>query len=56
MAKTSVVGAQIDSGTKHGALLVLHRLDISISEAIRLYFEAIVEHQGIPFDYSDDEE
>ena len=55
MALKAVVGAQIDLATKCQALRVLHELDMTISEAVRLYFDAIVECQGIPFDYKDEE-
>jgi addiction module RelB/DinJ family antitoxin len=50
MAYKAVIGAQIDGAVKHDALLVLHELDITISQAVRLFFEAIVECGGMPFD------
>jgi len=48
--KNSVVRARIDSGLKASAARVLAACGLELSDAIRLFLQQVVAHQGIPFD------
>ena len=48
--KNSVVRARIDSGLKANAARVLAACGLELSDAIRLFLQQVVAHQGIPFD------
>lgn len=47
--KSSVVRARVDSDTKKRVEVILDRLGLNTSEAIRLYLKQIELHQGLPF-------
>jgi len=47
--KDSVVRARIDGDTKKKAEEILHKLGISTSEAINVYFNQILLNNGLPF-------
>lgn len=47
--RTAMVRARIEPGLKRNAERVLDRVGLDSSEAIRLYFRAIVNEKGIPF-------
>ena len=47
--KTAVIHARIEPQTKHQAESVLHRLGISPTEAIRIFYRQISLHNGLPF-------
>lgn len=49
MSKTALVHARIEPGTKSRAESILHRLGMSPTEAIRLFYTQITLHQGLPF-------
>lgn len=44
------VRARIDSKTKKKAVRVLSRMGISVSDAIRLLLEDVIEKKRLPFD------
>lgn len=48
--KNSVVRARIDSALKADAVRVLAACGLEPSDAIRLFLQQVVAHQGIPFD------
>jgi len=48
--KNSVVRARIDSALKANAVRVLAACGLEPSDAIRLFLQQVVAHQGIPFD------
>jgi len=48
--KDSVVRARIDSELKASAARVLAACGLEPSDAIRLFLQQVVAHQGIPFD------
>ena len=50
MARTATIQARIDPDVKEKAQKVLNTLNISLSEAISLYFTQISLNRGIPFD------
>jgi len=50
MIKKARVEARVDKKLKEEVLSVLRKLDISESEAIRMYFRQIALTQGIPFE------
>jgi DNA-damage-inducible protein J len=47
--KSAVVRARIDSGLKANAIRVLAACGLEPSDAIRLFLQQVVAHQGIPF-------
>ena len=47
--KTAVVHARIEPGTKRSAEGVLHRLGLSPTEAIRMFYRQITLRGGLPF-------
>ncbi len=49
MRKDSVVRARIDANLKAQASKVLAACGIELSDAIRLYLQQVVLHEGIPF-------
>ncbi|MEX0735392.1 MAG: type II toxin-antitoxin system RelB/DinJ family antitoxin [Steroidobacteraceae bacterium] len=48
--KNAVIRARIDSELKANALRVLASCGLEPSDAIRLFLQQVVTHQGIPFD------
>lgn len=48
--KDSVVRARIDADLKANAARVLAACGLELSDAIRLYLQQVVAHQGIPFE------
>lgn len=48
--KNAVIRARIDSELKASALRVLASCGLEPSDAIRLFLQQVVAHQGIPFD------
>ena len=48
--KDAVIRARIDSDLKVNALRVLAACGLEPSDAIRLFLQQVVAHQGIPFD------
>ena len=48
--KNAVIRARIDSELKANALRVLASCGLEPSDAIRLFLQQVVAHQGIPFD------
>ncbi len=50
MAKTATIQTRIDEDTKLKAQGILNDLDISMSEAIKMYLKQIIFHKGIPFE------
>jgi DNA-damage-inducible protein J len=48
--KNAVIRARIDSELKANALRVLAACGLEASDAIRLFLQQVVAHQGIPFD------
>lgn len=47
--KNAAIRARIDSGLKANALRVLASCGLEASDAIRLFLQQVVAHQGIPF-------
>jgi len=50
MARNATIQARVNDETKSEAKKVLDKLNISMSEAISMYFQQIVFHKGIPFE------
>lgn len=50
MIKQARVEARVSSSLKEDVLEILRKLDISESEAIRMYYRQIALNKGIPFD------
>ena len=50
MAKTAIIQSRVDPVIKNKALIILKKLNISMSEAISLYLAQITLHNGIPFE------
>jgi len=48
--KDAVVRARIDGDIKKRAEEILHKLGLSTSEAINVYFNQILLNEGLPFD------
>lgn len=48
--KNAVVRARIDANLKANAARVLAACGLELSDAIRLYLQQVVAHQGIPFE------
>lgn len=48
--KDAVVRARIDADLKANAARVLAACGLELSDAIRLYLQQVVAHQGLPFD------
>lgn len=49
MKKDTVVRARIDAGLKAEAARILALCGLEVSDAIRLYLQQVVLHEGIPF-------
>lgn len=50
MAKTAMIRARTEPGLKAEVERVLHKLGLSCSEAINLFFAQVTLKKGIPFD------
>ena len=50
MIKKARVEARIESSLKENVSKILRKLDISESDAIRMYYRQIAMNKGIPFD------
>jgi len=50
MGKSATINTRIDEKTKKQAQSILRILNISMSEAISMFFKQIVLHKGIPFE------
>jgi len=50
MARTATIQARIDPEIKTRAQRIFNTLNISMSEAISMYFTQVALHKGIPFD------
>ncbi len=50
MSRTATIQARIDPEIKSKAQRVFNALNISMSEAISMYFTQVALHKGIPFD------
>ncbi len=49
MAKTETLHIRLDPGVKGAVEDILHRLGMSPSEAVNIFFHQILLHQGLPF-------
>lgn len=49
MNKTATINARIEPETKASAERVLHKLGLSPTEAIRIFYRQITLRQGLPF-------
>jgi DNA-damage-inducible protein J len=49
MNKSAVIHARIEPATKNSAERVLHRLGLSPTEAIRIFYRQITLRRGLPF-------
>jgi DNA-damage-inducible protein J len=49
MNKSAVIHARIDPSTKSLAERILHRLGVSPTEAIRMFYRQIALRRGLPF-------
>ena len=49
MAKSEILTLQIDSNLKEQAEALFSSLGMTLEEAITLFFEASIQHGGIPF-------
>lgn len=47
--KTAAIHSRIDPGTKEKAETILHRLGVSPTEAIRMFYTQITLRNGLPF-------
>jgi DNA-damage-inducible protein J len=50
MNKSSRVEARMDSDLKQAAEAIFSQLGVSPSEAIRIFYQQVCLHQGLPFD------
>ena len=50
MARTAAIQVRIEPKTKKQVQRILADLDITLSEAVSMYFKQIVFHNGIPFE------
>ena len=50
MSKTVTVRAQIEAGLKDKAVQVFHKLGLSTTQAINLFYRQVELRQGLPFD------
>ena len=50
MSKNAIVHARIDSDLKNQAENILHKIGLSSAEAIRLFYNQISLHNGLPFE------
>jgi len=50
MARSAMIRARTEPGLKAAAERVFHRLGLSCSEAINLFFAQVTMRKGIPFD------
>jgi DNA-damage-inducible protein J len=50
MAKTETIRARVDSKLKADAEAVLHKLGLTASDAIRLFYRQLALRKGLPFD------
>jgi DNA-damage-inducible protein J len=49
MAKSETIRARVEPGLKHKAEAVLHRLGMTPTEAITLFYKQVTLHRGLPF-------
>ena len=52
MAKTEMIRARVEPDLKAQAERVLHKLGLSATEAITLFYKQVVLRQGVPFEVS----
>ena len=50
MTKTEIIQACVDLDLKREAEEVFAELDLSATEAITLFYQQVILHQGLPFD------
>ncbi|MDA1209305.1 MAG: type II toxin-antitoxin system RelB/DinJ family antitoxin [bacterium] len=50
--RTAMIRARTEPSLKKKAEKILHELGISASDAINIFYNQIVIHEGIPFDVS----
>jgi DNA-damage-inducible protein J len=50
MSKTEMIRARVDSKLKADAEAVLHKLGLTASDAIRLFYRQLALRNGLPFD------
>ena len=50
MPKTETIRARVDSKLKADAEAVLHKLGLTASDAIRLFYRQLALRKGLPFD------
>lgn len=50
MSKTEIIRARVDSKLKADAEAVLHKLGLTASDAIRLFYRQLALRNGLPFD------
>ncbi len=50
MAHGVVINTRVDAQTKSQAQRILKKLDMTLSEAIKLYLRQIIYNKGIPFE------
>ena len=50
MAKTAMIRARTEPGLKAAAEKILHKLGLSCSEAVNLFFKQVTLRKGMPFE------
>ncbi len=50
MSKTTHINVKIDTENKEKAEKILYELDIAPSDAINMFYEQIILHNGLPFE------
>ncbi len=50
MGKTSTVSARIEPGLKENAEQIFHRLGLTATQAITLFYKQVELREGLPFD------
>ena len=50
LTKTEVIRAHVDLGLKHETEEVFTELGLSTTEAITLFYQQVILHQGLPFE------
>jgi len=50
MSHNAIITTRIDEATKNQAVEIFHKLGITTSQAIAMYFRQVIYARGIPFD------
>jgi DNA-damage-inducible protein J len=48
--KESYVRARVDDRLKQETELILHKIGLTTSDAIRIFLHQVIHHKGLPFD------